>query len=124
MALHIFPEQNPSQLSQLAMIVTLSVMSHAIRAQEGGRVLPPYFSAHAFGDKSECCRRSRLTLCFFCEQQASARLTLDDFFPFGVGNGDNLLPDGDDRVANVPLPTEFFFFDRAYTFFGVSAYKI
>ena len=118
-----------------------------MRAQEGRGpgasalgASPTNVSAHAFDDKRSAVNTGRrstpvtamfrrqpillLTLCFFCEQQASARLTVDDFFPFGVGNGDNLLPDGDDTVANVPFPTEFFFFDRAYTFFGVSAYKI
>ena len=60
-----------------------------------------------------------LVLGFIGVQPISAGLTLDDFFPFGPGNGDNQLRDGDDEVVSVDFLSDFFFFGQAYTFFGV-----
>ena len=62
-----------------------------------------------------------LTLCLFCGRQVWAGLTLDDFFPFGVGNGDSQLTDGDDVAESVPFLTDFYFYGRAYTYFGVGS---
>ena len=62
-----------------------------------------------------------LALCFFCaERQVSAGLTLDDFLPFGVENGDSQLTDGDDEAESLPFLTEFYFYGQMYTDFGVS----
>ena len=60
-----------------------------------------------------------LAIGFTCGRPISAGLTLDDFFPFGPGNGDNQLRDGDDEVVSVQFLADFFFFGQAYTFFGV-----
>lgn len=46
---------------------------------------------------------------------------LDDFFPFGVENGDSQLIDGDDKVESLPPLTKFYFYGQAYTYLGVSS---
>ena len=60
-------------------------------------------------------------LCFvYGRSRYAAAVTIDDFFPFGVNNGDSQLPYGDDVTAEVQFMPNFLFYGQSYSFFGVS----
>ena len=47
-------------------------------------------------------------------------MTIDEFFPFGLTNGDTAMMHDDDLVVNVSFQDRFLFYGNSYTFFGVS----
>ena len=64
-----------------------------------------------------------LILCLIISSPPSrvSSLTTNDFFSFGLANGDAQLSDGDDVVASLNFLAPFFFYGQTYTSYGVSA---
>ena len=50
----------------------------------------------------------------------SSALTIDEFFSFGLTNGDTEMTQGDDLVVSVSFQDRFLFYGNSYAFFGVS----
>lgn len=57
---------------------------------------------------------------FLLNTQEALTLTIEDFYPFGPEHNDTQLTRGDDVVNGLPLPIEFPFSGKRYTFLGVS----
>ena len=51
-----------------------------------------------------------MSLCLSVSASESDNIRLVDLFPFGPGNGDEMLPSGDDVAISVPLETPIPFY--------------
>ena len=66
-------------------------------------------------------REALLLLCYFtvCQQPVAGVVT-NEFFPFGLENGDSKLERGDDEAVEVLFRENFEFYGQSYSSFHVS----